>query len=302
MITKEKTILDILNSKCEKQLMRLYFIGKVRAKKILDYNKKINNINELKQILNISNQTITKIRKTPLKSESKKTKQHENETKQLEEFKRGLCNYGIEYLESWGCGSKNKKENKNTDDTVKIIDIKKFTLSFNKQDQKYIKEQKWDNGTQLTINRKTNKGSFTWLNGGIGSTCSLSKYLLSNTEKCVLKKLLNELKSIKDDIGIDKNWKDIKIQKIKCIEIIYKIWSKILKNKECKFYKFYNERLSDLDLIGNTLSISYKKKYNKNIKIEKDKDNNIKIGDLKIRFKAEGSKVNSSFKMNFEYV
>ena len=93
MITKEKTILDILNGKCEKQLMRLYFIGKVRAKKILDYNKKINNINELKQILNISNQTITKIRKTPLKSESKKTKQHENETKQLEEFKRGLCNY-----------------------------------------------------------------------------------------------------------------------------------------------------------------------------------------------------------------
>ncbi|GAF97874.1 unnamed protein product, partial [marine sediment metagenome] len=159
----------------------------------------------------------------------------------------------------------------------------------------------WHEGMELRVNRKTLGGVFTWLNGGIYRTCAIAKKL-NLTTNGNLKKLEEDINSMQTEIGREKRWEAIgQKQKEPIYDKLRDCWYPLLIGKEKVIYEFYNERLSHLDYIGNKLSLSRKVKYDETICIEKIKEFGIQIGELCIRFKTAGGRVNSTPKMNCEY-
>ena len=279
------------------------------------YNEKINNLNnELIEEPKNTNKYMTDLKKTKQKK-NEKTKQKENEDNHLEQFIIISPEYGLKYISSWGNGSKNKKKNKNTDDDVKIIDIKKLKNYFIDQEDKNFINDNYSNGDIITINRKTEKGKFTWFNGGTNITSILYKFLelhdKKNFKECfeqvnnIKKKYIEEVNIKEKYIDKDKiTWDDIGQEKKQDIfEKIQILWFENIKDNEEKFYNFYNERFSDFNYIGDKLIVAYKKKliYDKTVKVKKIGKNKLEIGELIIRFKSESRKIKSSIKMNCEY-
>lgn len=312
---KNSNLLSILNSENCAEIGRLPKIGKVKANKIKNQSKikPIKDINDIKEIMNLSDLNFKKYKEELFKidfnktkqKKNKKTKQKENEDNHLKQFTNNLSEYGLEYISNWGNGSKNKKKNKNTDDDVKIIDINKLKNSFKEQEDKNFINDNYSNGDIITINRKTEKGNFTWFNGGTNITSILYNFLelddKKNFKECfeqvnnIKKKYIDKDKITWDDIGQEK--------KLDIFEPIQILWFKNIKDNEEKLYNFYNERFSDFNYIGDKLIVAYKKKliYNKTIKVKKIGKNKLEIGKLIIRFKSESKKIKSSIKMNCEY-
>lgn len=206
---KNSILLLILNSENCAEIRRLPKIGKVKANQIKNQSKikPIKDINDIKEIMNLSDLNFKKYKEELFKinfnktkqKKNEKTKQKENEDNHLEQFINSLPEYGLEYISSWGNGSKNKKKNKNTDDDVKIIDIDKLKNYFIDQEDKNFINDNYSNGDLITINRKTEKGESTWLNGGTNITSNLYDFLKLDDKKN-FKKCFEQVNNIKKNI------------------------------------------------------------------------------------------------------
>ena len=91
------------------------------------------------------------------------TTQLEREELHTKNFIENICPlYGLLFVEAWGSGSRNKKENCDADITVKVMD------------EDLAKKLKLPNiklGCLLTVSLKTKGGNFTLANGGTGNKC-----------------------------------------------------------------------------------------------------------------------------------
>lgn len=212
-----------------------------------------------------------------------------------------LCpKYGMIIIKEWGSGSKNKKENCDADITAQIINMEKF----NKLE--CAKNLNKNKGDYITISLKTEGGNFTIANGGTGLQSKLFKYMIPSKnseirEEC--KTMFLKIKNYKNSIGKDKRWQDIgQEKKLHIKQILCEFYCKLFQNLEyCKkLYEWLDNRKSDLKCIGDEIFIPEKKILPKLCKPKCSGDDTIIVGHYKMRVKAEGGKVSSSWKINYE--
>lgn len=235
------------------------------------------------------------------KQKNNKTKQLDNETQQKKNLINNLDKYGLEFIEDWGGGSRNKKLNKNTDITCKIININNL--------KKIIPNlsSKLKNDDFIYISLKTERGkSFIANIGTTHNRTKLFKYLgLGNELINKFKKVNEEIKYIKNSLNKNDNWENNieeknKIKKL-LVDLIHKVFNKNENVK--KLYEWLNQRESDLIYIGSKMFIPKKKKFTENIKVVKGNGiDNIIVGNYRLRVKCASRKVKDSWKISIEVI
>jgi len=208
-----------------------------------------------------------------------------------------ICpNYGLKVVKQWGSGNKNKKNNCDADFTVEIVNLKMF--------ETIVTNKKFKTGQLLTVSCKTEKGAFTLANLGTGPSSGLYKRLLNEEENNELIMYNNEMKAYKESIGNEKRWSEVGNDKKDFIFELHMLFNYLLfQNRKSQeiLYDWLEERQSDLKYVGNKLYLQNSKKIPKEyIKVEMKGKNTIIIGDYRLRFKAAGGKVCSSWKINVE--
>lgn len=263
-------------------------------------NDDIDILNDNIDILNGNIDILTDtIKKSSIKNKTTTT-QLNNESEHLKMFKDKCSILGLEYKESWGNGPKNKKQNKNSDDDVIIKDIDLLVTHFDPEVADKIKH-KYRNGDIVTINRKTKNGVFCWFNGGCSMQSVLLKYLnLNYLQQKNITDCNNQVKKIRQNVGFNKKWNENYDNKSIIKKIYQDTFYDIFINHIKEIFDFYNKRLSDFNYFGDKLSLPIYEEYIDAI-VEKYKDDSIKLGKFKIRFKAASSYVKTPWKMNCEY-
>jgi len=222
---------------------------------------------------------------TQLKKGGEHEKYFESETK----------GYGLKVVKQWGSGDKNKRKNCDADFTVEIVNPEKF--------ETLIKNKKYEMNQLLTVSCKTEKGAFTLANLGTGPSSGLYKRLLNEEEKNELIRYNNEIKDYKKYIGYDKRWSEVGNDKKSYVFELLMLFNYSLfqyrKYQEI-LYSWLEERQSDLKFVGSKLFLQSVKKIPNNIEVVMKGKDTIIIGDYKLRFKAAGGKVCSSWKINVE--
>ena len=228
------------------------------------------------------------------------TTQLKEEQKHIEKFENVICpQYGIIPIVDWGSGNKNKKNNCDADRTVKIVDLEKFN--------KLKCANKYKVGDELTVSLKTDKGDFTIANGGTGLGADLFKYMISPNHIVARKEFQRrklEIKQYQKEIGKDKRWEDVGQDKklyIKqlLIELIWLLFNVPLYRK--KLYEWLDTRQSDLKCVGNRLFIPEKKILPELCEPKFYGDDSVIMGHYKLRVKAAGGKVCTSWKINYQF-
>ena len=227
------------------------------------------------------------------------TTQLDAEKKHIEQFETNICpQYGIKPIFDWGTGSKNKKSNCDADRTVKIINLEKFN--------KLKCKKKYKLGAELTVSLKTKKGNFTIANGGTGLDSSLFKYMIlphhTNAINEIKRRKL-EIRQYQEELGKDKRWEDVGQSKKKYIknQLVELLW--LLFNvppyRE-KLYEWLSERQSDLKCVGDKLYVPEKIILPELCEPEYCGDDSVIVGCYKLRVKAAGGKVGTSWKINYQ--
>lgn len=237
-----------------------------------------------------------------IKKEKRSTNQLKSEDNHRGEFKCEMCSaYGLEIIIDWGSGSKNKKEDCDADYTVKIIDLKKFNQL------ECAKNLNVKEGSLLTISLKTKGGNFTIANGGteLGSVLFDSMIPKKNTElRKEFNMMLSNIKAYKKELGKNKRWDDIGQSKKKYIkETLCDFYFELFQIREYanKLYEWLGERTADLKCVGNKIFIPEEKNLQETYKVKRDGDDSIIVGHYKLRVKAGGGRVDSSWKINYEF-
>lgn len=229
----------------------------------------------------------------------KLTAQLQSEYEQRLYCKNQYDKVGLKFKNEWS-SAKNKRVNKNADDTVEIVDIDKFCDHFGKS-------HNYKKGGLLQVNCKTVAGQSTWFNGGTTTDCTMSKFICERSSDRInirfkIEQATSKISEIKNELGVQKKWSECgHYNKDEIHQELLNTWAYILTDNERLLYDLYNYRLSELDFIGEKISLSNKKEYPPNMKVS-IRNHTLVIGDLIIRFKARGSSVNDNWKMNCGYI
>ena len=226
------------------------------------------------------------------------TTQLKKEKEHILKFKNIICpNYGLECIEAWGSGSKNKRKNSDADITAKITDIERFKKIPNLPKNLLVKNE-------ITISLKTEGGNFTIANGGTSITSSIFESMnLGDIAKKEFKKRNSLIREIQKELGKDKRWIHIGNNKKSKIKEIWVEWFYMLfhvRKYQQSLYNWLNSRQSDLKCVGLSLFVPEKKVLLEDPIIDIIGDNTVIVGDYKLRLKSSGGKVSSSWKINYE--
>jgi len=229
------------------------------------------------------------------------TTQLNEEIKHIEKFKNIICpKYGLIILENWGSGNKNKKTNCDADLTVEIIDMDKFNELNCATNYKL--------GDNLTVSLKTIGGNFTIANGGTGLNSGLFKHMILSTHICAKEEFNKRKLKIKKyicEIGKNKRWSDVGQDKKLFIKRTLQELLWLLFNVpvyRTNLYEWLNSRQSDLKCVGDKLFVPDKKKLSHICEPKFCGNDSVIVGHYKLRVKASGSKVCSSWKINYEVI
>ena len=227
------------------------------------------------------------------------TTQLDNEIKDKDNFCKNIApEYGLKFIQDWGSGSKNKKENCDADITVEIVDLKKFNIKFSELNRKL--------GDKLEVSLKTEKGDFTIANGGTSLRSDIFKDMISPNNSIIKKKFKetqDKIKEHRETIGKNKKWNEVgQYKKLPIKEELIEFFLDLFKNPEnCKkLYEWLNSRQSDLKCVGGKLVIPEKKIMEPLCEGKRFENNSVIVGHYKLRFKSSGGKVTSSWKINYE--
>ena len=221
------------------------------------------------------------------------------EQKHIERFENVICpQYGIIPIVDWGSGSKNKKNNCDADRTVKIVDLEKFN--------KLKCANKYKIDDELTVSLKTDKGDFTIANGGTGLSADLFKYMISPNHTTAIKEFQRrklEIKQYQEELGKNNRWEHVGQSKklyIKqqLVELFWILFNVPLYRK--KLYEWLGERQSDLKCVGDKLFVPEKKILPELCEPKFCGDDTVIVGHYKLRVKAAGGKVGTSWKINYQ--
>ena len=210
-------------------------------------------------------------------------------------FKEKCCEFGLEIIENWGNGNKNKKLNCDADFTVKVSNPTLLQNTVCKH---------FDINQILTVSCKTVGGSFTLANFGTTSLSEFIKILnLTNDEKVMLKNVNDWRKCYTKTLGKTR-WDELDKCKdeifYKYVDCFFQIFNNIEKQKI--LYKCLEKRQSQLKYVGTRLFIPNIVSFTDSVCVEKRGKDSIVIGDYKLRFKASGGSVKSSWKINVETI
>tara|TARA_B100000900_G_C20397737_1_gene641377 strand:+ start:145 stop:846 length:702 start_codon:yes stop_codon:yes gene_type:complete len=227
------------------------------------------------------------------------TTQLDAEEKHIEQFETNICpQYGIKPILDWGTGSENKKSNCDADRTVQIINLEKFN--------KLKCKKKYKLGYELTVSLKTEKGNFTIANGGTGLNSSLFKcMILPNHTNAIneFKRRKLEIRQYQEELGKNNRWVDVGQSKklyIKqqLVELLWLLFN-VPPYRE-KLYEWLSERQSDLKCVGDKLFVPEKKILPELCEPKFCGDDTVIVGHYKLRVKAAGGKVGTSWKINYQ--
>lgn len=227
------------------------------------------------------------------------TTQLDAEKKHIEQFETNICpQYGIKPIFDWGTGSKNKKSNCDADRTVQIINLEKFN--------KLKCTKKYKLGDELTVSLKTKKGNFTIANGGTGLDSSLFKRMIlphhTNAINEIKRRKL-EIREYQEELGKDKRWEDVgqdeKLVIKHTLQDLLWLLFNVPQYRE-KLYKWLSERQSDLKCVGDRLYVPEKIILPELCEPKKWGDDTVIVGHYKLRVKAAGGKVCTSWKINYQ--
>jgi len=231
------------------------------------------------------------------------TTQLKEEQKHIERFENVICpKYGLISVKDWGSGSKNKKSNCDADRTVKIIDLEKF----NKLE--CAKKLNVSEGDELTVSLKTDKGNFTIANGGTGLGTGLFKKLIKPSyiiAKGHIQGVIELIKQYQEELGKDKRWSDADVGhekklyiKQQLTELLWRLFQAPEYRK--KLYEWLDERQSDLKCVGDKIFVPEKKILSELCEPRFCGDDTVIVGHYKLRVKAAGGQVKTSWKINYQ--
>lgn len=217
---------------------------------------------------------------------SLKTIQQETEIRHKKKFKKNLKKYGLKILKE--CDSTYNRNNFTSAD---------FLCEVISADSKF-----GNLGDKVSISLKTQGGSFTLLNSGVRLTSNMFKgFNYSASELDLIKDCQNQVNELKNTTSLS-HYKDVPEIKTAIKELYTAAFLKLFKSNRkliIHLYNRLNHHQSDFIIIGDKIEKTTKWEI-KDFTVKKIKNDTVQVGHFYLRFKAEGSKVKSSWKINVE--